>query len=747
MPESGDFTANQPQRSPAPDAGADGGRLEDVFVSYASDDAAVANDVVAALERNGLQCWIAPRDVPPGALYADVIIRAINSTKVLVLVLSRHSVASSHVGKEIERASAKKRPIIAMRTDTTPLTPALEYFLSESQWIDVGPAGVGPQSAKLAEAVRRLIGNSSIAGRLQGGDAGRQGEPAHQSESARQSEPAHRDEQARQGEQARTGQSAQAAGPALDSVRAKRRWNWPVGALIAVAVVALAYFAVDRLWLAKHTAVVGEAALPAAPANPAADLGKAAALPKAGSAAPAFAPPPHSIAVLPFVNMSGDPKQDYFSDGLSEELLNSLTTVRDLRVAARTSSCFINGQEVDLTDVGRKLNVGAVLEGSVRKDGSHVRITAQLIDAVTGFHLWSQTYDRDLKDILKLQTEIATAVTVALKATLMADAAASIELGGTQNPQAFDAYLRGKNLGHDKMDRSIALARIAAFDEAIRLDPAFAKAYASKAVSDTGFAEYYGVGPEIREHFQQARSAAERSVQLAPQLGEAHSALAVVLANGFLDFQGALAEHERALTLSPNDPEVLLSAAWFMTDIGRADEGSAMARRGVALDQLNARSYRTLAIVLDDAHQYREAIEAANRALSITPTDTRQAALRGLSLLALGEVEAARQSCETPPLDWESRLCLAITYDKLHRRSDAEAQLTALKADYGDASAYQYAEIYAQWGNVSTALDWIEKAYEVKDPGIVSIGVDEFFAPLRREPRFQEVLRKLNLPK
>ena len=207
--------------------------------------------------------------------------------------------------------------------------------------------------------------------------------------------------------------------------------------------------------------------------------------------------------MLPFVNMSGDPKQDYFSDGLSEELLNSLASIRDLRVAARTSSFFFKGKEVDLSDVAHKLNVGAVLEGSVRKAGDQVRITAQLINAVTGFHLWSQTYDRDLKDILKLQTEIATAVTKALQATLLADAAATIELGGTQNPQAFDAYLRGKNSDNSN-DRTAVLNAIAAFDEAIRLDPGFAKAYASKALAENGFAEYYGVGAEIREHFQRA---------------------------------------------------------------------------------------------------------------------------------------------------------------------------------------------------------------------------------------------------
>jgi TolB-like protein len=681
---SGDSPTTQTQRSIAPDAAADAAGLHDVFVSYASQDASVANAIVAALERNGLRCWIAPRDVPPGTLYADVIIRAINGTKVLVLVLSENSVSSPHVGKEIERASAKGRPIIALRTDAKPLTPALEYFLSESQWIDVGTGGPEAAESKLVEAVRRLIAHPS--GNMP---------------------------------------------PAAAIVSgAKRRFNGPVIALIAVIAAALAYIVVDKLWRAKPASVAITAGAPA---------------PAAGTPA-AFAPPPHSIAVLPFVNMSGDPKQDYFSDGLSEELLNSLTTIPDLRVAARTSSFFFKSKEVDLSEVAHKLNVGAVLEGSVRKDGEQVRITAQLIDAVTGFHLWSQTYDRDLKSILKLQTEIATAVTKALQATLMADAAATIELGGTKNPRAFDAYLLGRNLDHRRIDKDVVLAAIAGFDEAIRLDPGFAKAYASKALAETGFAEYYGVGTEIREHFQRARAAAERSVQLAPELGEAHSALGDVLAHGYFDFKGALAEHERAVTLSPNEPGVLLRTSWFLSDIGRGGEAVPMARRGVSLDQLNWRAYRYFAVVLDDAHRYPEAIESADRALSLNASDLRQTALRGLSLLHMGDAESARKSCDTPQRDWEGRMCLAIAYDMLHRRSDAEAEVVTMKADMGDAQAYQFAEIYAQWGDISKALDWIETAYRLKDPGISSLKVDEFLAPLRSEPRFREIVRKLNLP-
>ena len=187
-------------------------------------------------------------------------------------------------------------------------------------------------------------------------------------------------------------------------------------ATIAVLVLALGYLVANRLVLSKRGAEV-------APAT-------------------AFSPPPHSLAVLPFVNLSGDKEQEYFSDGLTEELLNSLAQINELQVAARTSS-FSFKEHPDIATVAHKLNVGAVLEGSVRRSANTIRITVQLINAVTGFHLWSKTYDRDLGDVLKLQTEIATSVASALKVTLLGDVAAKVELGGTRNSAAFDAYLRG----------------------------------------------------------------------------------------------------------------------------------------------------------------------------------------------------------------------------------------------------------------------------------------------------------------
>jgi TolB-like protein len=699
MPGNGD---SESTHSSQPHSVANAGPTGRVFISYASYDAAVAGRICSALEAAGFPCWIAPRDVRPGEPYAAAIVEAINACRIVLVVLTKNAIESPHVLREVERASSKKRSILSIRLDAANLPPELEYFLSANHWLEASGGTIESVLPALIESVR---GRDTA-------NMGRAASAAH---------------------------STGTAQPAAGSIASRRR-NRLLIAISGVVAIALSYLVVDKVWLTRRaTTAITSTAPPTATTSNDGPV-------KSVSSAAEFAPPPHSIAVLPFVNMSGDPKQDYFSDGLSEELLNSLVSIRDLHVAARTSSFFFKGKEVALSDVAHKLNVGAVLEGSVRKAGDRVRITAQLINAVTGFHLWSQTYDRDLKDILKLQTEIATAVTKALQATLLADAAAQIELGGTQNPRAFDAYLRGKNLESKTVDRTTGLNAIAAFDEAIRLDPGFAKAHANKALAENGFAEYYAMRAEIREHFQRARSAAERALELTSDLGEAHSALARVLADGYFDFHGALAEHERALTLSPNDSGVLLRAAWFFADMGREDGAATMAHRGISLDQLNPKAYRTLAIVLDDLHRYREAIEAANRALSLNPSDVRQAALRGLSLLHLGDAESARQSCNMPPLDWESHLCLAIAYDKLHRRSDAEAEVATMRADLGDASAYQYAEIYAQWGDIPKSLDWLETAYRLKDPGIVSLHVDDFLGPARNEPRFQEIVRKLNLP-
>ena len=494
-----------------------------------------------------------------------------------------------------------------------------------------------------------------------------------------------------------------------------------LGVVIA-ALAALAYFAFDKLWLSRRLTAGTEAAAPSA-----------------------FAPPAHSIAVLPFVNMSGDPKQDYFSDGLSEELLNALASIRDLQVAARTSSFSFKGTNADTAVIAHKLNVGAILEGSVRKDGAHVRITAQCINAVTGFQLWSKTYDRNLKDVLSLQTEIASAVSSALQATLLAQPAAATEPGGTDNPEAFDAYLRGEKLSHSKFEPKNNADELAAFNDAIQRDPRFANAYIGKSRALHAVAAL-GSGDEARRAAADARAAAETAIAIAPNLGMAHAQLATVLGNALLDYRAAAPEFERALALSPGDARVVSASASFLALTGRTQEAVAQARKAVVLDPLNFRSHFVLGDALYYARRYREAVEAWTHSLELNPGQGLIVGYRGYAYIGLGDYDTAIKSCDVAALDYSNYVCLAIAYDKLGRRADSDAIINRLNKSEGESASYQFAQIYAQRGDLSRALDWLDTAQRVGDTGLHYMKVDPLVDPLRSEPRFKAMLATVKFP-
>jgi TolB-like protein/lipoprotein NlpI len=459
-----------------------------------------------------------------------------------------------------------------------------------------------------------------------------------------------------------------------------------------------------------------------------------------------FAPPAHSVAVLPFVNMSGDKEQEYFSDGLTEELLNSLAKINELQVAARTSAFSFKGTNTDIGTIARKLNVASVLEGSVRRSGNTVRITTQLINAVTGFHQWSETYDRDLGDMLKLETEVAGSVASALKVTLLGDEAARIELGGTRNPAAFDAYLKGLKAYSSAHGASDYQSAIAAYTEAIRLDPNYALAFAYRSGASVYRAEL-ATGPARREILDRAQADAREAIRLAPELAEAHLALAgyFVVASG--DFTLASEEYERAMALAPGNALVLGEGGRLAVFMGQFDAGLAAARRAVALDPLNMRSRSQLGQALYWARQYQEAVTVNGQLISLDPEYTSAHAYRGLSYYGLGDLQDARVSCEAKPDSWLSQWCLTVTYNKLGRSADAQAQLKKLQATSGDVrAAYQYATIYAQWGDSAKALGWLDTAMRVHDPGLLQLKIDPLMDPLRKEPRFQAVMRELKFP-
>jgi tetratricopeptide (TPR) repeat protein len=360
--------------------------------------------------------------------------------------------------------------------------------------------------------------------------------------------------------------------------------------------------------------------------------------------------------------------------------------------------------------------------------------------------VWSKTYDRDLGDVLKLQTEIATAVASALKVTLLGDVAAKVELGGTRNPAAFDAYLRAAKANSSRRDAKDLPAAIAAYTEAIRLDPHYALAFAGRSIALSTVAAQATTPAAMHEGFDKAQADARQALALAPDLAQAHVALAAVSELGKLDFTQASEAYERALALAPGNAEVLRSSGALAAHMGHFDAGLAATRRAVVLDPLARVTHTALGRALYAARRYEEAVAAFAEVISLDPDFKATYAERGLSFYWLGDLQSARDSCETKPDYWASQQCLAVIYDKLGRHADAEAEIAKFKAWGGDGGAYQYATIYAQWGNRAKALEWLETALRLRDPGLIQLKTDPLLDPLRKEPRFQAIERELKFP-
>ena len=671
------------------------GTSHSVFISYASQDAEAVARICAALRSGGVEVWLDQSELRGGDAWDRQIRERIHDCRLFIAVISASTETrdEGYFRREWKLAAdrthdmaERKAFLLPVVIDATPERGAsVPDKFHEVQWTRL-PGGETPP--EFMERVRRLVSPDAPTATVLPAGAAPTPPP-----------------------------------PMREPVPASRRSKWALP-VIAVAVVAGAviYFAIDRFWISKY---------PTAPA----------AQP---SAAPtAFSPPPHSIAVLPFVNLSGDKEQEYFSDGLTEELLNSLAEINELQVAARTSS-FSFKEHPDIATVAHKLNVGAVLEGSVRRSGHTLRITAQLINAVTGFHLWSKAYDRDLGDVLKLQTEIATAVASALKITLLGDVAAKVELGGTRTPAAFDAYLRGAKAYSSRQEGKDTPIAIAGYTEAIRLDPDYALAFAGRSMAFSSYAGEAATAAAAREAFDKAQADARQALALAPDLAQAHLALAFVSDNT-LDFTQANYEYQRALALAPGNAEVLRRSGGFAAYMGHFDAGLAAAHRAVVLDPLARESHLVLGRALYAARRYEEAVAAFAEVISLDPYKITYAD-RGLAYYGLGDLERARASCETTADYWASKQCLAVIYDKFGRHADAEAEFAKLKATLGDNSAYQYATIYAQWGNRAKALEWLETALRLRDPGLELLKTDPLLDPLRKEPRFQTIERGLKFP-
>jgi TolB-like protein/Flp pilus assembly protein TadD len=635
----------------------------DVFVSYASQDAAVADSIVESLEAHGLKCWMAPRDVKPGAQYADAIVRAINEAKAVVMVMSGSAVGSSHVGKEIERASSKRKPIIAFRIDAAPLNHALEYFLSESQWIDAKALGMPAALNKLKEAV---------------------------------------------------GQGSKASSP---EVTASRNIGGPKKRIViaATAVVIALGIAVGLgvyFWSSKH---VTQAPSVAAITD-------------------------KSIAVLPFVDMSEKKDQEYFSDGLSEELIDMLTKVPELKVPARTSSFYFKGKQVTIAEIAKALGVANVLEGSVRKSGNKLRITAQLIRVDNGYHLWSETYDRNNGDIFQIQDDISNAVVSALKVSLGALAPPRT----TPNKDAYDLYLLAQSSYGQANSKEDYQKIVEELKEAIRLDPSFSRAWAFLSSTFSTLAGYQYIDPT--RGFNDARSAAIKAIELNPNASEGHRALAKVLYLHDWEWRQAEGEVNAARSLAPEDPANLTFASIIAGILGNANVAVRFITQAVEKDPLSSDRWDQLGQDQMRAGNFDDAVAAFRRAQALRPSYSNAHWNLGTALLLRGKAADALAEFEREPEEEDRIAGRALAYYTMGRTADADAALRKSEPLLIRFGGYTLAQLYAFRGERDQAFAWLARSYQQRETDCGAMKLDPLLKNLRSDPRYKAFLKKMNLP-
>lgn len=449
----------------------------------------------------------------------------------------------------------------------------------------------------------------------------------------------------------------------------------------------------------------------------------------------------NSVAVLPFSNLSGDPAQAYFSDGLSEEVRSALARNPRLKVAAPTSSNTFRALSLDVRQIAAQLGVSYMLEGSVRKSGAVVRVAAALIDASTGFTSWSQSFDRRLDDIFAVQSEIANTVANALVAQVGGSVAAP---GTTRNVAAYDALLRGRALFNADDGEVSDRAALAKFDEAIAADPHYAAAFAARSRSLAAIANQYAKVAELRALYQQAIAAAAKAVAIAPDLATAHAALGFATFVGLLDFKAPRVAYDKARALGAGDADILVLFAFFASKSGRAAEALAAIREAQGLDRLNPRTFRAEGSIQNEARNYAAAIAPCQKALAMNPKLSTAHATIGAAQYLLGDVAAAQASFEREPNAFQRLAGRAICAHRLGDRATAQRAMAELLA-VGDSVAFQQAQVRAQWGQTDAAIAALTLARRVSDSGMTGILNDAMLDPVRKDRRFAALLSSLGL--
>ena len=665
-----------------------------VFLSYASQDASAAAQICAALRAAGIEVWFDQSALKGGDSWDSAIRRQIKACALFIPVVSRNTHARDEGYFRLEWKLAVDRshlmtagkafllPVVI--DDTRESDEQVPDKFREVHWTQLPGGKTSPAF------IERVLGLVSA------------------------------DERAPSaGVPPTTATSPEIGGPARAPVRI-------AGALAATAtvVIAIGYFTFERFMPAQHSAQDGRPTTPTS----------------AATAPLQNAIPEKSIAVLPFVNMSPDKDQEYFSDGLTEELLDLLAQVPDLRVPARTSSFYFKGKSDDIAAIAQRLRVAHVLEGSVRRSGNTIRVTAQLIRADSGYHLWSTTYERSISDIFKVQDEIATAVVEALKAQLL-PAQQAAHTHRTANTEAYSEYLLGRQFYNQRTDDGFRRALIA-YRKAIALDPDYAAAYAGLAMSEALLADSTGDAVSV----QQAAADAETAVTRAPDQADSYATRAFVRYYRSWDWSGAQADFIKALALDPSDSTVLVRYGGLLSALGRLPEAIAATKKATELDPLSALAWTRLGRYYIATRQFAAAHDAVRRALEILPESAGALSSAGTLQLLEGKAAEALVTFRRIPTESARLTGVAIAEHTLGHVEESQRALGELIKNHAQDSAYAIGEVYAWRGDKEQAFAWLERAYALHDIDFFNFKSEPKFSSLLGDPRYHAFLRKLNLP-
>jgi TolB-like protein/Tfp pilus assembly protein PilF len=662
-----------------------------VFMSYASEDAAAAERICESLRAAGIEVWFDQTELRGGDAWDRAIRSQIKSCALVIPIISMNSRARSEGYFRLEWKLAIDRshlmapdraflvPVVIDDTDEGD-TSVPDRF-REVQWTALPGGRATPE---FSTRVAGLLSPDSI--------------PA-------------------------PGSSARPILSARQGVAPPRRSSRLALIALGLAVIGIGCFAAARLIYLQS--------------------GKQSSSTLARSDTPASAIAAKSIAVLPFLDLSEAKDQGYFADGMSEELIDLLSQIKELQVIARTSSFYFKGKQATIAQIAKQLGVASILEGSVRKAGNTVRVTVQLIRADSGVHQWSQTYDRDMKDIFSVQDEIAAAVVGALKLTLL-PAQQLQNAYRSDNPEAYNQYLLGRQYSRGT-NAEASRGAIGAFRKAIELDPGYAAAFAGLSGAEDSLSDFVD-DPSASE--QQALADAQKAVELAPAQAVGYIARGSIRETYSWDWAGAQADFEKALAFDGGNSSAYLEYSSLLATLGRLPEALAAAKRAAELDPLSKAAWSNLCRLLTSNRQFAAALEANQRVLDIDPGYAY--ALNNLGRLQLfnGQPAQALLTFKRVNLDELRLMGVSICEHSLGRQLESQQALDALIAKGASAWAYQVGEVYAWRGENDKAFEWLQRAYAQRDSAIPGLKVSPIIqlSNLPKDPRYSALLRRLKLP-